>query len=248
VLIIRSYSYGVTSKPAQELAETLIELADALSAGFDLDDFLGLLANHCVRLLEVDAAGVFLIDHGVVASHEHAAALERAAQRHGEGPWQECCRARDHVAVPDLAREADRWPNYVLGAREAGFAAAHALPMVRRDELVGTVTVFRTRPGALDTGASKLAQIMADIATIGILGTRALRKQQALTTQLQHALDSRVVIEQAKGVLAERFGLDVMAAFQLLRDYARSHNTRVSELASSIVDGQFDTNLLRPTP
>lgn len=231
--------------PAEELAKTLVELADALSAEFDLGAFLRLLANRCVRLLDVDAAGVFLVDHGVAASSERAALVELSAQRHDEGPWHDCHRTGEPVAAPDLVAEQDRWPRYVADARRAGFAAAHALPLRRRDELVGTLTLFRTEAGEMEKTDTRLAQAMADVATISILRTRALRRQETLAAQLQHALDSRVIIEQAKGMLAERLGLDTVAAFGALRSYARSHNARVSELALSIVDGKFDTDLLR---
>lgn len=236
----------MTSRPAEELAEALVELADTLSAEFDLDDFLRLLANRCVRLLDVDAAGVFLIDHGVTASSERVAQIELSAQRNEEGPWLECSRTGEAIAAPDLAAETDRWPRYVVDARRAGFAAAHTLPLHRRGELVGTLTLFRTERGELEKPDTRLAQAMADIATIGILRTRALRRQETLASQLQYALNSRVIIEQAKGVLAERLGLNMAAAFSQIRAYARSHNTRVSELALSIVDGKFNTDLLRP--
>lgn len=235
----------MTSKPAEELAETLVELADTLSVEFDLDDFLRLLANRCVRLLDVDAAGVFLIDHGVAASSEQVALIELTAQRRVEGPWHECARTGEPVVVPDLSAESVRWPTYVADAHRAGFAAALALPLRRHGDLIGTLTLFRTERGELDKPDVRLAQAMADLATIGILGTRALRRQETLAAQLQHALNSRVIIEQAKGVLAERLGLNMVAAFSALRGYARSHNARVSELAISIVDGKFDTDLLR---
>lgn len=235
----------MTSKPAEELAETLVELADTLSAEFDLDGFLRLLANRCVRLLEVDAAGVFLAEHGVVASTERVTLLELSAQRYEEGPWWDCLRTGEQITVPDLAEENGRWPRYVAAARRAGFTAVHTVPLRRREELVGTLTLYRAAPGELDKPDARLAQAMADIATIGILGTRALRGQETLVAQLQHALNSRVVIEQAKGVLAERLGMNMPAAFAALRDYARSHNARVSELALSIVDGKFNTDLLR---
>jgi GAF domain-containing protein len=239
----------VTSKPAEELAETLVELADTLSSEFDLDEFLRLLVNRCVRLLDVDAAGVFLIDHGVVATNERVTLLELSAQRNAEGPWRDCTRSGEQLAVPHLAEEHDRWPGYVAEACKAGFAAVHTLPLRRRAELIGALTLLRNEPGELEKADLRLAQAMADVATIGILGTRALRREETLTAQLQYALDSRVIIEQAKGVLAERLGLDTRAAFETLRSYARSHNTKVSELASSIVDGKFNTDVLRdPMP
>lgn len=239
----------MTSKPAEELAETLVELTDTLSPGFDLDDFLRLLANHCVRLLDVDAAGVFLIDHGVVATNERVALLEISAQREAEGPWQDCTRSGEQITVPNLTEERERWPLYVAEACKAGFASVHTLPLRRRAALIGSVTLLRNEPGELEKSALRLAQAMADVATIGILGARALRREKALSEQLQHALDTRVIVEQAKGVLAERYGLNTTAAFATLRSYARSHNTKVIELASSIVDGEFNTDVLRePAP
>lgn len=235
----------MTSKPAEELAETLVELADTLSAEFDLGDFLRLLVNRCVRLLDVDAAAVFLIDHGVAASSERVTLLELSAQRNEEGPWLDCCRSGEPLAVPDLSAESTRWPTYVAEARRCGYSATHTVPLHRRDELIGALTLFRVERGELEKTDTRLAQVMADVATISILGTRALRRQEKLAAQLQHALNSRVIIEQAKGVLAERLGMNMKTAFATLRSYARSHNTRVSELALSIVDGRFDTDLLR---
>jgi GAF domain-containing protein len=238
----------VTSKPAEELAETLVELADALSADFDVDGFLRLLANRCVRLLSVAAAGVFLADHGVAASHERVARIESSAQRNEEGPWHECTRTGEPVAIPNLAAEKDRWPHYVAETRRAGFASTHTVPLRSREDQVGTLTLFRAEPGELEKTDTRLAQAMADMATISILRTRALRRQEALAMQLQHALNSRVIVEQAKGLLAERMGLAMPAAFEALRNYARSHNTKVTELALSIVDGKFNTDRLKGGP
>lgn len=212
-----------------------------MSAEFDLDGFLLLLANRCVRLLDVAAAGLFLIDQGRAASDERAARLELTE----EGPGLESCRAGVPVVVPDLTTVAGRWPRFTADARGAGYASAHAVPLRRRAEVIGALTLLRTETGELEKADARLAQAMADIATIGILQARTVRRHETLSAQLQHALNSRVIIEQAKGVLAERLGLNMAAAFTALRSYARSHNARVSELAMSIVDGKFDTNLLR---
>jgi GAF domain-containing protein len=238
----------VTSESAEELAETLVELADVLSADFNVDGFLRLLANRCVRLLGVAGAGVFLVDHGVAASHERVARIEFSGQRNEEGPWHECARTGEPVAIPNLAAEKERWPRYVAETRRAGFASTHTVPLRSREDQVGTLTLFRTEPGELEKTDTRLAQAMADMATISILRTRALRRQEALTAQLQHALNNRVIVEQAKGVLSERLGLTMPAAFEALRNYARSHNTKVSELSMSIVDGKFNTDLLRAAP
>ncbi|MDQ3787332.1 MAG: ANTAR domain-containing protein, partial [Actinomycetota bacterium] len=134
------------------------------------------------------------------------------------------------------------WPAFTEDARAAGFASVHVLPLCRRDETIGALALFRDTAGEV---AVRLAKAVAGIAAVAITQARALRRADELAKQLQHALDSRVVIEQAKGVLAERLGLAMGAAFTALRGYARSHNTRVSDLASAIVDGTFDTDLLR---
>jgi transcriptional regulator with GAF, ATPase, and Fis domain len=226
------------------MAETLVELADTTAIEFDLDAFLRTLANHCVRLLAVDAAGTLINDHGVAASSEPVALIESAALRNNEGPGPECGRDGRPVAVPDLAAAADRWPRFTAEARDAGFSATHTIPLRRRAEVIGALTLFRADPGAVPASDLRSATAMADVATIGILAAKAVRAQRDLVAQLQYALDSRVIIEQAKGVLAERLGLSMSAAFSALRAYARSHNTKVSVLATSIVDGGFDTSRL----
>jgi GAF domain-containing protein len=235
----------VTSTPAEELAETLVELADTMSAEFDLDDFLLSLVNRCVDVLGTTAASVFVTDHEAVGSADAATTLEAVAREQKEGPGHDCCHSGDPVAAPDLAVMAGRWPRFAPAARAAGYASTYTVPLRRRGEQLGALTLYMSVPGGLPRAESRKARAMADIATIGIMQTRAVRRQETLAEQLQHALNSRVVIEQAKGVLAERLGVNMGAAFTALRNYARSHNARVSELALSIVNGNFDTNLLR---
>lgn len=208
-----------------------------LSAGYDLDGFLRLLVNRSVQLLDVPATGVLIVGHGAVVSHERLT----PALRHQVSPLADCARDGETVAVPDLGAETT-WPAFTEDVRAAGFASVHVLPLCRRAETIGALALFRDTAGET---AVRLAKAVADIAAVAITQARALRRADELAKQLQHALDSRVVIEQAKGVLAERLGLDMGAAFTALRGYARSHNTRVSDLATAIVDGTFDTDLLR---
>jgi GAF domain-containing protein len=227
----------VTRTPAEELAETFVELADRLSAEFDLDGFLRLLVNRCVRILDVPAAGAFVLDHGVAASRKTLL----PALRREVSPLRDCCRAVAPVAVPDLAA-APRWPAFVADVTRMGFSSVYAVPMHRDREVIGSLALFREAAG--EPQEVWVARAVADVAAVVVSQARALSRSEELARQLQHALDSRVVIEQAKGVLAERLGLDMRAAFAALRSYARSHNARVSELAVSIVDGGFDTDLL----
>ncbi len=224
----------------EELAETFVELADATTG--ELDGFVTLLADRCVRLLDVAAAGLLLVDVGVRgrtagASDERARALALLE----DGPGPDCHRTGTPVIVPDLTRAALRWPEFTATATTTGFASAHTVPMRLRAEVIGALTLYGTAPGELDKVTDRIAQALADIATIGLLQVRALHRQEDLTAQLQHALSSRVVIEQAKGVTGERLGVDMDAAFAMLRRYARSHNLRIADLAAAVVDGSFDT-------
>jgi hypothetical protein len=140
------------------------------------------------------------------------------------------------VSVADLPA-AGRWPRFTAAATEVGFAAVHALPMRLRDEIIGALNLFDSNPGAPDGETLRIGQALADVATIGLLQQRAISRRDAVTEQLQTALNSRVLIEQAKGILAERLHLDLADAFAVLRTAARNHNRRLSDLAQAVVDG-----------
>lgn len=230
----------------EELAETFVELADTLVDEFDLAAFLNLLSDRCVRLLDVAAAGSLLVDHGG-RPHTTGGSDERAQSLAllDDGPLHDCYRAGDPIQADDLTVTGSRWPEFSAAAVSAGFASVHTLPLRLRAETLGALNLFRTVPGELDKVTVRVAQALADVATVGLVQMRALRRQTDLAAQLQHALTSRVVIEQAKGVVAERLRVSVDAAFTALRRYARSSNTRITDLALSIVDGEFDTERLR---
>jgi GAF domain-containing protein len=235
----------VTSTPAEELAETFVELAGAAAGEADLDEFLNVLADRCVRLLDVPAAGLSLMDeagriHAVGASGTRARRLAELE----DGPGPACYRAGAPVVVPELAVASPRWPEFTATATAAGFASVQAVPMRRDAKILGALQLFRTGVGRLDRPADRISRALADLATIGLLQARALREQVDLSTQLQRALTSRVLIEQAKGVTGERLGIGMDDAFDTLRRYARSQNLRISDLAGAVVDGSFDTALL----
>ncbi|MGY0236178.1 ANTAR domain-containing protein [Longispora urticae] len=153
------------------------------------------------------------------------------------GACTECFRTGAPVAAPDLDAVAWQWPRFATDARAIGFESVHALPMRLRDDVIGALALFDTAPGALDADTLRLGQALADVATIGILQARAISHRESLADQLQTALNNRIIIEQAKGVLAERRHLDMDAAFTLLRTTARSSSRRLSELARAVVDG-----------
>jgi transcriptional regulator with GAF, ATPase, and Fis domain len=227
----------------QLLSDTFVELTDTMVADFDVIDFLQVLTDRSVRLLEVAAAGLLLADprgelRVVAASSEAARLLELFQLQNDQGPCLDCFRSGQPVSAADLTAEARRWPRFAPAARQAGFAAVQALPMRLREQVIGALNLFRTTPGAFDPAAIRIGQALADVATISLLQERSLRHSDALNEQLQTALNSRVVIEQAKGKLAERLGLDMNDAFSVLREHARNRNLRLSELAQAFVDGK----------
>lgn len=224
-----------------QLADVFVEMADTLVDDFDVIDFLHVLTERCVQLLGISAAGLLLTDgqgtlQMVAASSERTRLLELFQLQTHQGPCVDCFRTGQPVSVADLST-GGRWPRFAAAAAEVGFAAVHALPMRLRSEVIGALNFFDTSPGALDQGKLRIGQALADVATIGLLQQRAIHRSGVVTEQLQTALNSRVLIEQAKGIMAERLHLDVADAFALLRSRARNHNRRLSDLARAIVDG-----------
>lgn len=226
----------------QFLAKTFVELADNLVADFDLIDFLRLLTDRCVGMLEVDAAGVLLADRDgelrvMAASDEQVRMLELFQLQNDQGPCLECFHTGVPVTVPDLSRESAHWPRFVDQARRYGFESVQALPLRLRDEIVGALNLFRATPGPFDPDNTSIAQALADVATISLLQQRSHHRSGLLNEQLQTALNSRVLIEQAKGMIAERHNINMEEAFTALRRYARSHQLRLSDVAHACIDG-----------
>ena len=207
------------------LSATFVELTDTMVADFDVIDFLHVLTDRSVQLLDVSAAGLLLADPRgelrlVAASSEAARLLELFQLQNDEGPCLECFRSGRPVTATDLNTETQHWPRFAGAAQEAGFASVQALPMRLREQVLGALNLFRTSPGPFDPAGVRIGQAMADVATISLLHERNMRHSDTLNEQLQTALNSRVIIEQAKGKLAERLGLDMDQAFSLLRDHA----------------------------
>lgn len=230
----------------QRLAETFVELADTLVDDFDVIEFLQVLASRCVELLDVAAAGLVLADHSgslvtVAASDERALVLELFEVQNDEGPCRDCYRLGKAVVNVDLDGARERWPRFAAQAVAAGFCTADALPLRLRSQAIGSLNVFHARPGGLGGQQLRLAQALADAATIGILQQRTIRQGEVVAGQLQAALTSRVVIEQAKGVLAERLQLSTDEAFRVLRAAARSRNRLLSDLAREIASSAISS-------
>ena len=228
----------------ERLAQTFVELADTLVAGYDLMEFLQTLTERCVELLEVDAAGLLLVGADgalrlVAASTEQARMVELLQLQHDEGPCPDSFRTGRAVIVSDIGspEAAARWPRFAAAAAELGLAGVHSLPMRLRDQVIGTLNLFTSTAGSLDPAVARAARALVDVATIGILQERAIRERELVAGQLQTALNSRVVIEQAKGILAERLQTSPDEAFLLLRRYARNHNHALTELAGDVIRG-----------
>ena len=233
----------------QRIVETFVEFADTLVEGFDLVEFIHRVVERCVELLDCVEAGVLLADAAGVlrvmgSSSERTDALELLQAQNEEGPCFECYRRGRLVICDDLATETARWPMFAPAAQRAGFGSVHAVPMRVHGSAIGGVNLFRSGVGALAAADVLLAQGMADIAAIALLQERETRETHATVRQLQGALESRVVIEQAKGLLAERSRISMEAAFVRLRGYARAHNRRLSEIAGELIDGRLQAAAL----
>ena len=240
----------------QRVASAFVGLADTLVDDYDVIDVLDRLVAHSVALLAAEAAGIMLVDaHGrlrcVASSDEESGSTELLQVQTDEGPCVDCVRTAEPVAVTDLDTAAARWPRLAaaLDGRTAPdgrrFRSVHALPLRLRGQAVGGLNLFHTRPGPLPAADLRLGQALADIATIGIVQERAIRHREILNVQLQAALDSRIVIEQAKGVLAQSGDLTMDAAFDHLRRHARHHGRLLADTARRVVtDRHFARQVL----
>jgi len=224
----------------QGLARTFVLLADTLVADYDVVDLLDQLVEASVSLLDVSAAGLLLDDQRghlalVASSSEETRLLEIFQLQSNEGPCLDCVRNGTAVSTADLAADHDRWPLFVPEALAAGFRSVTAVPLRLREQTIGGLNMFRDTATMLRQEDRELAQALADVATIGILQQRSAHRTSLLAEQLQQALNSRVVIEQAKGILMERHGCDADEAFERLRVESQRSNRKLRTLAAEVV-------------
>lgn len=236
------------------IGRAFVALADTLVDEYDVIDMLDGLVAHSVTLLAAEAAGLMLADahrelRVVAASSEAAELMELLQLQDEQGPCLDCYRTGAPVSVPDLRDDIRRWPLFAAKAEHTGpFRSVHAIPLRLRGQTIGALNLFHRTPGPLPSADLDLGQALADVATIGILQERAIHQSEIAQEQLQRALTNRVVIEQAKGVIAQQQGIPMDAAFDRLRRYCRSHNLRLSDISRQIVDGRLGPAVLsRPS-
>ncbi|QYN26601.1 GAF and ANTAR domain-containing protein [Amycolatopsis sp. DSM 110486] len=220
-----------------------VTMADTMAEGYDVADLLHGLAQRCVELLEVGAVGLTLADErgslqALASPGEQDGLRELVELGVDEGPGVDCFRSGAAVHATSIGAYSQRWPRFAAAVQWAGFSSVHALPLRLRGLTIGSLNLFgRT---AVPDGDLELAQGLADTATIGILQQRAISRGEVLSDQLQSALSSRVIIEQAKGVLSVSGRLSMADAFTALRRYSRSNNARLSEVARSLAERELD--------
>ena len=239
----------------ERLADAFVALGGA-EAQFDAARLPYVLARRCAELLTADGVGVLLADpdgtlRAPAASHESVRVLQLVQLTHDEGPALDAYRTGEQVRCADLRRAGERWPVLVTAAAELGFVAVYSVPMRCQEVTLGALSVFSRMPGEPESGEGSLAQALSDVAATAIVNGRRLSELRTRIEQLQVALGSRVVLEQAKGVLAERYGIGMEQAFAVLREYARTRNVRLPVVARAVIDRSpavEGLGALRPSP
>jgi GAF domain-containing protein len=229
----------------ESIVQSLVDMADTLVDDYDVVDLLTGLTDRCVNLLGVAAAGVMLAspegDLRLVASSSEAMrVLEVFELQTQEGPCLDAYRTGQRVEHENLRAGAGRWPQFATVALEAGFQSAFALPLRLRDVTIGAMNLFHVQQAPMDERDVIVARAFADLAAISVLHHRGVTETQRINEQLTGALSSRVVIEQAKGVISVLAGVDLAEAFNRLRSHARNHNLRLTDVAQAAINGTLD--------
>lgn len=239
----------MTESRERDVTAAFVRLASSLVRGYDVVDLLSELTADCAHLLGIASAGLLLADergvlHVVAASSERTRQLELFQVQRADGPCRDCYLDGSPVSVPDLRTETERWPQFAPAALQAGFASVHAVPMRLRDQVLGALGLFGTTAGSLEPDDLSLGQALADVASVAIVQDKEKSDQRGVNEQLQTALQSRIVLEQAKGVLAQQGSLQMDEAFAVLRGYARDHNLRLTAVAEAVVARQLPARQL----
>ena len=243
----------MTGSREREVTRAFVEIASSLANGYDVVELLSGLTADCALLLDVASAGLLLADgggvlHVMAASSERTRQLELFQVQRADGPCRDCYLDGTPVSAPDLQEATDRWPRFVPAALKAGFVSVHAVPMRLRDRVLGALGLFGERAGSLSSDDLSLAQALADVASVALVQEKVTSDQRSVNEQLQAALNSRIVLEQAKGVLAQQGSLEMEEAFVVLRRYARDNNLRLTAVAESIVTRRLSAQQLLERP
>ncbi|GAB3607575.1 GAF and ANTAR domain-containing protein [Conyzicola nivalis] len=230
----------------EKINEAFVAMSDALMNDYDIVDLLSTLLNDCTDILGIEAGGILLVDPAgdlelVASTSEEAAVVETMIIAAGAGPCIDCFDTAAPVAVADIDTVAEKWPKFHRTALDQGFRSTYAVPMRLKSEVVGVMNLLSADLGPLSEKDGKIAQALADIAVLGILHERNFRNPFVIKEQLHLALDTRILIEQAKGVLAQGEGLSMAAAFNTLRAYARRNGMTLRSVADGAVRRTIDT-------
>lgn len=233
------------------IGQLFVELADTLTDDFDLVEFMHRLADACIELLDVDAAGLMMIDlqgrpRLVASSPDLMRDLELFELQADEGPCLDVIETGEAVVNVTVATAQQRWPRFTAAALEAGIRATHALPLKLRADRIGAVNLFTQDEQHLSERDIALGQALADVASIGLLQQRNTREPPMLAEQLQSTLNTRILVEQAKGILAERSGLTPGDTFPFLRAHARGTRETLQRVAGQVVSGHLTGAELLP--
>lgn len=234
--------------PQTQLLDFFVELTDTLVEDFDLVEFLHALTTKAALVSGAAAVGLVLTDHHdrvryMASSNEDGKMLELLQIQNDDGPCLDAITDGRQVVNADLGEAGERWPRFAPAARAMGFQSVHAFPMRVRTQTIGALNIFGTDSSRFDSDDVRVVQALADVATIAIIHERLRHEAELIATQLQNALNSRIVIEQAKGALARAEGISTSQAFERIRTMARSTGRKLHDVAGAVVD-----DLAKPTP
>lgn len=237
----------------QKVTAAFVAVADTLIDSYDMVDLLHTLVGVCADVLDTDAGGLMLGDSTgrmqLVASTSESAELVEVLQINaGSGPCLDCFASGTSVTVGDIAATGERWPDFRDAALSRGFRSVHATPLRLRGTVLGTMNLFSSRLGELNDADIAVSQALADVATIGILRERSIQDSGIVAEQLQRALHSRVLVEQAKGAVAQMTGISPDEAFGILRKYARDHNLSLGAVCGGLLDRTLELSNAGRTP
>lgn len=225
---------------AELVSAAFVKLAGELVGEYDIVDMLHTLVIESVTVLDASAAGLLLADplgelQVLASTSEESYLVEVLQQQAGAGPCVDAYRTGTVVTINDIDAAGHMYPDFREAALSQGFHSVHAIPMRLRHRTIGALNLFRTETGDLSPEDAAIGQALADVATLSILQERAFRENAVVNSQLQHALSSRILVEQAKGVIAQGGNVDMNEAFTRLRSYARAHNQTIHATAERVI-------------